>query len=463
MSLWAASELHSVDFNDLRLSKRLFRLVDDLAAHPTASIPQACGSWTATKGAYRFLDSQPVTPKAIRSAHQHSTLARLALQTTVLVIQDTTELDFTSHPATTELGYLDHPKHRGLKVHSALAATTEGLPLGLLHQEVWTRDLATLGKKHQRAKRETAEKESQRWLTALSATLESIPDDIQVITIADREADFYPLFAAERRVGAELLIRAAHNRRVDADSQLLEQAIAAAPKRGMVTLSVPRRDEQPARVANLSLRWTSVTFGAPHNTKQRSRLPQVTVQVVVAEESEAPAGVKPLRWVLLTTLEVENWEQALQIVRYYRLRWLIERYHFVLKSGCGIEKLQLEKAERLQRALAVYCVVAWRLLWLTYLARQERDEQCTVVLAKHEWQALYCTIHQTATAPARVPTLRQAVGWIAQLGGFLARKGDGEPGVQTIWRGLRRLEDIAQTWLLLHRDPPHQLDNLSYG
>src|SRR5215211_119678 len=450
MTSWAASELQSVDFKDVRLSKRLFRLVDDLTAHPTASIPEACASWTATKGAYRFLDSKRVTPAAIRSAHQERTLARVGLLTSVLVIQDTTELDFTSHPATTDLGYLDHPKHRGLKVHSALAASTDGVPLGLIHQEVWTRDPATLGKKHQRAQRNTAEKESQRWLSTLTATLDAIPDDIQVITVADREADFYALFAAERRAGAELLIRAAHNRRVDADTQLLEEAIAAAPIGGRLTISVPRRDDQPARQATLTLRWTSVSLGPPQNAKQRSTLPHIPIQVVVAEELAPPEGVKPLRWVLLTTLEVADWEDAVQLVRWYRTRWLIERYHFVLKSGCGIEKLQLETADRLQRALAVYCMVAWRLLWLTYEARQQPDELCTVVLAPHEWQALYCTIHQRPVPPTTPPTLRQALRWIAQLGGFLARKGDGEPGVQTIWRGLRRLEDIAATWLLLH-------------
>lgn len=463
MTVWAASELHTVAFKDVRLRKRLFRLVDDLAAHPTASIPEACGSWTATKGAYRFLDSKRVTPTAIRTAHQACTLTRVGLQTTVLVIQDTTELDFTAHPATTDLGYLDHPKHRGLKVHSALAVTTAGVPLGLVDQAVWIRDPAMLGKKHQRAKRETAQKESQRWLTALTATQDAIPDDIQVITVADREADFYPLFAAERRTGAELLIRAAHNRRVDADTQLLEQAIAAAPVGGTLMVAVPRRNDQSARQATVALRWTSVTVGPPQNAKQRATLPHIPVQVVVAEELSPPPGVTPLRWVLLTTLPVTGWDDAVQIVGWYRTRWLIERYHFVLKSGCGIEKLQLETADRLQRALAVYCVVAWRLLWLTYEARQQPDEICTVMLAPHEWQALYCTIHQTPIPPTTPPTLRQAVRWIAQLGGFLARTGDGEPGVQTIWRGLRRLDDIAMTWMLLHRTPPDQLDNSSYG
>lgn len=388
MSAWAASELHSVAFKDRRLSKRLFRLVDDLSAHPSASIPEACGSWAATKAAYRFLDSERVTPQAIRRAHDDGTLTRVGAQTTVLVIQDTTELDFTSHPATSGLGYLDHPKHQGLKVHSALAATTEGVPLGLVDQAVWTRDPTTLGKKHQRTKRQTAEKESQRWLNALSASQKAIPEDIRVITVADREADLYPLFAAPRRSGAELLIRAAQNRLVDGDTRLLEQAIAASPVKGTLPMSVPRKDQQEARQATLSLRWSTIQLAPPQKAKARATLPHIALQVVVAEEESPPEGVKALRWVLLTTLVVAEFEDAIRIVRWYRTRWRIERYHYVLKSGCGIEKLQLERAERLQRALAVYCVVAWRLLWLTYQARQEPEERCTLVLAQHEWQAL---------------------------------------------------------------------------
>jgi Transposase Tn5 dimerisation domain len=177
--------------------------------------------------------------------------------------------------------------------------------------------------------------------------------------------------------------------------------------------------------------------------------------VVVVEEREPPAGVKPLRWLVWTTLPVTTWEQAIAVVEAYRARWLIERYHYVLKSGCGIEQLQLEAAERLERALAVCCIVAWRLLWLTYTARTQPEASCTSVFARHEWQALVCTIQQTAEPPSEPPRLRAALRMVAQLGGFLARTGDGEPGVKTLWRGLMRLDDIAATWLLLHGgDPP---------
>ena len=158
---------------------------------------------------------------------------------------------------------------------------------------------------------------------------------------------------------------------------------------------------------------------------------------------------------LLTTLPVDTFEQAAQCVHWYRFRWVIERYHLVLKSGCRIEELQVETAARLERALATYCIVAWRLLWLTYEARQQPETSCEVVLQPYEWQALYAQIHQSTTVPLTPPTLREATRWIAQLGGFLARTSDGEPGVQTLWRGWRRLEDVAAMWLLLH--PPSSL------
>ena len=160
--------------------------------------------------------------------------------------------------------------------------------------------------------------------------------------------------------------------------------------------------------------------------------------------------MQPVCWLLFTTLAVTDLQEALQCVRWYSYRWLIERYHYVLKSGCGLEELQLEEAQRVHRALATYCIVAWRLLWLTYEARQNPDAPCDQVLEVHEWQSLYCTMQKTPVPPERPPSLGLAVRWIAQLGGFLARKGDGNPGAKTIWRGILRLHDIAETWKLLH-------------
>jgi len=180
------------------------------------------------------------------------------------------------------------------------------------------------------------------------------------------------------------------------------------------------------------------------------------LQVLLAEEVDPPEGVTPSCWLLVTTLPIATWAEAEACVHWYTLRWLSERYHFVLKSGCRLEALQLETAARLKRALAVYRLVAWRWLWLTYEARAHPEASSATVLALHEWQALYCSIHRTPHPPGQPPSLQQAVRWMAQLGGFLGRKSDGEPGVQVLWRGLRRLEDIAATWALVHGLTPHE-------
>lgn len=463
MPSWATQELQTANFRDARLTKRLIRMVEDFSAHPTASVPQACGSWAATKAAYNFWDSDRVTPAAIRAAHIDRTLARSLQHATILVIQDTTEIDVTDHPATQEVGYLDHPKRRGLKVHSALAATTDGVPLGLLHQAVWRRDPAQMGKKHTRSQRATAEKESQRWLTALEATQAALPSKPTVITVADREADVYDLFATARGPTHQLLIRAAYHRTVQHPAHRLWEAMRQSPVLGTLTTTLPRGDDRPARSATLHIRATTLGIQPPQNRKARASLATIPLQVVLVTEAAPPAGVPPVEWLLLTTLPVDTLEDAIQVVEWYRLRWLIERYHYVLKRGCQVEKLQLETGAGLERALATYCIVAWRLLWLTYEARQRPDVPCTDVLAPHEWQALYCTIHRTPIAASDPPTLRQAVRWIAQLGGFLGRRGDGEPGVKVIWRGLRRLDDIVATWVLLHGLEPRQLDTSLMG
>ena len=204
------------------------------------------------------------------------------------------------------------------------------------------------------------------------------------------------------------------------------------------------------------MRYETLALQPPALRRAKEALSPIPVQVVLAQEENPPPSAQPVSWLLFTTLAVTNRQEALQCVRWYSYRWLVERYHYVLKSGCGLEELQLEEAQRVHRALATYSIVAWRLLWLTYHARQSPDIPCDRVLELHEWQSLYCTIHKTPVPPARPPSLCQAVRWIAQLGGFLGRKSDGEPGVKTIWRGLRRLADIADTWLLLHPNPsPH--------
>jgi hypothetical protein len=455
MQSWAARELQSVNLGHQARHKRLVTLVEDFAAAPTAPIPAACGTPAKTKAAYRFLSCEQVAAAAIRQGHIAATVQRACQAGRILVLQDTTSLDFTAHPATQDLGPLDHPGHSGLKVHSGLATTLLGVPLGLLYQETWARDGATVGQLPPRRQRATADKESQRWLNTVAACEQVLPAAVEAIVVGDREADIYDLLAQERRPGLELLVRAAHNRRVtlsgagNAQAKYLWQAVQATPARGQLVVEVQRANQRQARQATLQVRYAALSLEPPRHAKGRSALQPVPVSAVLVQERQPPAGQAPLCWLLLTTLDVTCWAEAVECVQWYTQRWKIERYHFVLKSGCAVEALQLETAARIKRAVAVYCSVAWRLLWLTYQAREAPQAPCTVALDEMEWRALWVTVQGRQALPEAPPSLRQAVRWIAQLGGFQGRKGDGEPGVKVLWRGLRRLHDITSTYVLL--------------
>jgi len=393
--------------------------VSDLAAQPCASIPQASGNWAATQGAYDFWSSPHVKASSIVQAHQTSTLNRIQAEAVVIAIQDTTELNFTHHPSKKGMGYLDNSKSSGLKVHSVFCSSASGIPLGVLHQQVWTRDPAFLGKKHQRHKKDIQDKESYRWLTALQATQTLIPPETTVVTVADREADIYELLALPRRPNSELIIRANHNRCVKSTQpepqvQRLQQTIEQVPPTGQLTLELRRHPERQPRIATLTLRTTTVELQPPHTHPQAQHLQPVYIQVIQALEVDPPPGVEPVNWLLLTTLVITCFEDLVQCLRWYSYRWLIERYHYVLKSGCRLEQLQLESADRIHRALATYTIVAWRLLWITYLARYHPDLPADTVLEAYQWQALYCTIHHHSNPPDSPPNLRDAVRWIAQ-------------------------------------------------
>jgi hypothetical protein len=446
MQSWAAEELRYADLGDKRLNRRLIDIVETLSAKPTVSVPQACGTWARTKAVYRFWDNQRVTPEAILDGHIRSTIERIKKHDCVLLIQDTTNLDFAHHPSTKGLGHLDNLAQYGMKLHTTLAVSTAGVPLGLVDHQMWARAPETFGRRNQRKQRPTAEKESQRWLTSLERAQQGT---VTVVTIADSEADIFDLFALPRREGSHILIRATHNRRVETAGHLWD-AIRQKPVTGQYTLELRRKEDVPTRQARMSVRYATLTIQPPKSRLKEPGLQPLQLQVILAEESSPPTGHQAVRWLLVTSLPVSSLEDALRCLHWYSYRWLIERFHFVLKSGCRFEDLQLENAERLKRALASYLIVAWRLLWLTYEARRRPEQPCSEVLETHEWQALYCFHHRTPHPPPRPPTLHQAVHWIARLGGFLGRRADGEPGVKTIWLGFRRLADIAAAWQLMH-------------
>ena len=337
-----------------------------------------------------------------------------------------------------------------------MASTSQGVPLGILDQQIWTRKPQRTKKKQtQKTSSSIWDKESKRWLTGFISAELAIPSTTTVVTITVVvEGDIYDLFALERESNSELLIRAKHNRRINHELKKVKQAIAQIPDSGQLKISVPRTDGKQSRTATLTIRDASFDFPPPTNRAKSFNHDSVTLNVISALEENPNPEVTPIQWLLLTTLTIDSFERAICYLRWYTYRWLIERYHYVLKSGCRIEQLQLETAERIQKALATYALVAWRLLWLTSQARQNPELPCDTILETHEWQSLYCHFHGFPPPVSEPPSIKQAMNWIAQLGGFLARRHDGLPGVKTIWRGGQRLHDIASTWKLLH-SPSH--------
>ncbi|MGH2412503.1 MAG: IS4 family transposase [Microcystaceae cyanobacterium] len=451
---WIDEELKTVDLGDKRRARRLGRILEDLTAQPEASVPQASRDNASMQGTYEFWANVRIKAQEILQPHIEATIERIKEHPIVLAIQDTTELDFGKTQRIRKLGSLGHGEAKGLKVHTVLCSTADGLPLGVLHQKTWTRENPRQGKGDQRRKQAIAEKESHRWLECLKVTQELVPPETKVVTVGDREADIFELFATPRRSGSELLIRAAQNRnvKVKADTgeeELLFEALRKAPISGQVTLELQRTPRRKARAATLTVRWIKVELQPPTQHPQRKKLTGVRVWAILASEENPPIRETPVSWLLLTTLSVNNFSGACECLRKYSKRWAIERFHYVLKSGCHLEELQLEEAQRIEKALATYCIVAWRLLWLTYQARVNPQQAATVALEKAEWQALYCMIKKTPMPPAEPPTISECIRWIASLGGFLGRKCDGEPGVKTLWRGWQRLNDIALTWQLL--------------
>ena len=469
---WAEEEFLGVSLPDKRLAARLLMLARDFFARPTAQLSQACGSRAKTKAAYRFFDHRKVTMDVLLSAHTKKTEERMAEHPVVLCVQDTSELDYTAHPDTRDLGPIgNHRKGSlGLLMHDTMAFDPSGTPLGLVDVQCWVRppdppkvekgeqtreEKEADRKEKEKKEREKktapiAEKESYKWLKGFSrvAEVQKRLPGTTLVSMGDREADIYDLFELAQRDpnGPKLLIRALQPRKKTDGTALWKTLLEQSPD-GEIRLEVPRRHSRAARETTLEIRFAKVDLAPP--TPRKKEWSPVTLWAVAATEKNAPAGAEPLSWLLFTSMTVETLAQALEKVVWYTRRWGIEVFHRTLKSGCKIEDRQLGNDHRIEACLAIDLVVAWRLFHLVRRGRETPDVPCTVFFEEHEWKALVTFQTRVPVAPdASPPTLREATRMVAGLGGFLGRKGDGEPGTETLWRGIQRLDDLAAMWII---------------
>ena len=417
---WVEAELSSLDLGDKRRTKRVMQTVQTFWNHPHASIPEASRSVSEMQAIYDLFSAPTTRVEAIRAAHGAATVKRIEGCEEVLVLQDSSELSFNTLQATEGLGPLSGKYSRGLMMHSAMVTDLAGVPQGLLHQEVWARDAEATGKSHSRRKRLIEEKESQKWLTTVRVCQERLPASTKAWIVGDSEADIYELLAMPRRPGLELLIRATHNRRVQGSegASYVWDSAKAAPVAGTIEVELKRTPKRQARTAQLELRLCpELQILRPRHKQKNTPVEAVPASVVLVRElGELPPEAERVEWLLVSTKPLEDFAAAVSAVDAYVARWKVERYHYTLKSGCQVEKLQLEHAERIDRAVAIYSIVAWRLLFITYLARTSPDLPCTVALEDEEWKVLHRMTHPGKRLPQQPINLREAVRRIARLG-----------------------------------------------
>jgi len=465
---WAEIEFGEVQLGDERLNRRLLVLARDFYARPQSQIPQACQTRSKTKAAYRFCKHPNTEMDVLIEPHRQATQQRMAEHKIVLAVQDTTSLNYSTHPATQDLGPIGSKAEGiiGLMVHDTMAFSVDGTPLGLLDVQCWARNRDEFGKKHQRRQRPIEEKESHKWLESFRrvAEVQRHCPETMLVSVADREADVYEFFhlALSDSKGPKLLVRAEQDRLLADGQGHLWPVVASQPLAGTQEIQVPRRGSSPARVARLEVRHAEVLLKPPQGKSQYGPL---KLWAVLAQETGHADNIQPLCWMLLTTCSVSTFDQATQKLGWYTKRWGIEIYHRTLKSGCKIEERQLTDSHSIEACLAIDMIIAWRIYHLAKLGRDVPDVPCTVFFEEAEWKALKTYITRNPYIDAEPPTLRQAIRMVASLGGFLGRKGDGEPGTKSLWLGLQQLAGMTEMWRLLipQLRPPPVSSKATYG
>ncbi len=401
---WVEDEFGGVDFGHQKTTQRLLKVVRAKAHNPAASYTECFGGDRhQLKALYRFFGHDRVTPERILDGHRERTVGRMKGRKRVLVVQDTTDLDFSERLHCNGLGLIGTnqtgAQSPGLKMHSALALSEQGLPLGVLDTRLYPPEWGA----EKTPNRPVEEKASYRWLRTLEQLAEIAPSlpQTELVCVGDRESDFFELFDYRRRRArsVHLLVRASHNRRLEDEPRKLFDHLSALPLTATARIEVPRQREQkgkpsrpgrlgrPARTAQVELRWVKVRVAAPQ-TPQTRDLPALELYALQMVEPNPPEGVTALRWVLLTTLPILSAKQALRCLRWYTLRWRIEEWHRLLKDGCRVEAHQHHTAKRLACAIAVDAVVAWQVMLLTLLGRQAPDLPCEVIFSSWECQLL---------------------------------------------------------------------------
>lgn len=452
---WSLHELGLANFNDERLNKRAVQISSAFLEHPQSSIPQASRDWATTKATYRFFDNTKVKSDIMLRSHHKQLLERVADCDIILVAQDTMTINL-SNKEIAGLGSIGDGGHgsgslRGLFVHSGLAMNTDGIPLGLTSQKIYARkdETKTAAYKRTVKGRPISEKETFRWVEAVDQA-KAVLTDQHVVMVGDRESDIYEVFRQGQELGVDMLVRTNQNRLLCEVDQTTQQPVKLFDKArtGDITVTyetdVPM-DHHKTRKVTLTIRQSNFSLPPPKTRSKNEAWNPIPLTILNVMEENPPEGAEPIHWLLTTSLPVTTPEEAIEKVQWYMYRWRIERFHYTLKTGAfNIEKLQLETFDRFAKAITMYSIVAARIIYTVYYEREHPNEPAETnnLFSKHELQALRLR-EQT-----RILTIHQAVIATAKLGGHLARKSDGPPGIKSLWIGFRALQYLVEGMLL---------------
>ncbi len=444
---WAQNEFGFAELGDTRRNRRLMKIAENLAAKPGGTLPQAFPDWAELKAAYRFFGQPGVTFDRLVAPHVEKTIQRCREPGEYLIIEDTTDLDYTNHPATENLGIIGDGTGRGFELHSALAVEVqtwtleqrpEGTIVGLFGQQCRSPRPAPKGEN--RRARLSRPRKSQTWAAAFKMAGRP-PTGCRWIYVADRESDFYEPMQICQQHGVDFVIRGYQDRRLADEAGSLRQALEKAPVLGQTTIEVRARGGQPARPAIVEIRSVRVDLDGPWRPGGW-QVPLRNVGVIEVKEVHASEGVKePLYWILLTSLPCATWVEARRVVGLYTARWWVEEYHKALKTGTRVEESQLGRADKVEALIAILAVVAVRLLGTKMLARSRPQ---TFEAAESFGPEMLAILEKKLGRPKAGWTNQNVLVATARLGGFIGRKSDGMPGWQTIWRGWQRLMWMAE-------------------
>jgi transposase-like protein/DDE family transposase len=446
------AEFENAELADQRLDRRLIHLATLVAASPGSSFPIAAGNDANLEATYRFLNNDRITPEEILAPHTRQTVRRATSVERLVVAHDTTEFNFGRFERE-DLGRVGRGKSFGFYGHFSIAvdfSTRE--PLGVVGLRTHERS-GDKGRRGHEALQIASDNEFRRWFGGVSDADELLRAHHAPIHVMDREADSYGLMAELVRRELRFVIRmASQKRRTGGDTENVAEALVGlsvvAERDVPITARRPSAmpayrkhfPERNARSARLKITSTRVTLLRP-DSANRAPAKTLTLNVVHVFEPEPPEGEPAIEWRLWTDEPVDTAEQVLAVVDAYRCRWVIEEYFKSLKTGCAFEKRQLESKAALLNALAVFVPIAWRLLLLRTLARDESSAPATRVLTPLQLKCLASALRRLNREPlAQAPTVRDAMLGVAGLGGHI--KNNGDPGWMVLGRGLEKLLTI---------------------